>query len=98
VATQDPRLQQGLSPDLQSQRFARFCQSFRNEVLAVTHAAGYEHPSQFTADDTEMSAGPAQFKTVREIFGYTPARTWRGIPGWGARSDVPTRETVPRTG
>jgi glutamate synthase domain-containing protein 2 len=98
VATQDRRLQEGLSPELQAQRFARFCQSFRNEVLAVTHAAGYEHPAQFTAEDAEMSAGPAQFRTIRDVFGYTPARSWRGIPGWGANRDLVSPEPVPRTG
>jgi glutamate synthase domain-containing protein 2 len=83
VTTQDPRLQQGLVPDVQALRLARFVQSFRNEVLAVTHASGYEHPSQFTADDVEVSSGPAQFKTLRELHGYTPMREWAGIPGWG---------------
>ncbi len=84
VATQDRRLQKGLVPEIQAQRLARYVQSFRNELLAVTHACGYEHPSQFTADDVEMSSGPAQFKTLHELHGYTPARVWRGIPGWGA--------------
>jgi glutamate synthase (ferredoxin) len=83
VTTQDPLLQHGLDPDFQSLRLARFVQSFRNEVLAVTHAAGYEHPSQFTADDIEMSSGPAMFTTLRELHGYTPDRTWKGIDGWG---------------
>lgn len=77
VATQSRSLQRGLDPDVQSVRFARFCQSFRNELLAVTHACGYEHPSQFTADDIEVSAGPGIFKTLREVHGYTPARAVR---------------------
>ena len=98
VATQDPRLQHGLLPELQAQRFARFCQSFRNEILAMTHAAGYEHPCQFTANDAEMSAGVAEFKTVRDVFGYTPARSWRGIPGWGSAASTVVPERVPRQG
>ncbi|MBI3549715.1 MAG: FMN-binding glutamate synthase family protein [Elusimicrobia bacterium] len=83
VATHSAYLQRGLAPEVQSQRFARFCQSFRNELLAVTHACGYEHPSQFTAEDVEVSAGPGQFKSLRELYGYTPGRTWSGIAGWG---------------
>lgn len=85
VATQNAYLQRGLDPEVQSFRFARFCQSLRNEILAVTHACGYEHPSQFTARDIELSSGPALFKTLEEVFHYTPAREWRGIPGWGER-------------
>ena len=83
VATQDGALQKGLLPEVQSLRLARYVQSFRNEILAVTHACGYEHPSQFTADDIELGSGPTQFKTLHELHGYTPARVWQGIPGWG---------------
>ena len=79
VATQNPRLQAGLDPAVQSLRFARFCQSLRNEILAVTHACGYEHPAQFTMDDIELAAGPAMFKPLREIYGYEVARTYKGI-------------------
>jgi len=86
VATHSAYLQRGLKPELQSKRFARFCQSFRNELLAVTHACGYEHPSQFTSDDVELSAGPAKFSTLRELYGYAPERRWSGIPDWGGRS------------
>ncbi len=82
VATQNAWLQKGLDPDVQAMRLSRFVQSFRNEILAVTHAAGYEHPSQFTADDIEISSGPTQFSTLRVLHGYTPARTWAGIEGW----------------
>jgi glutamate synthase (ferredoxin) len=78
VATQNKYLARGLDPAVQSLRYARFCQSLRNEIMAVTHACGYEHPSQFTADDIEFGAGPAMFKSLRDLYGYTPARTWCG--------------------
>jgi glutamate synthase (ferredoxin) len=74
VATHDARLQEGLIPDHQAQRFARYLKSFRNELMALTHACGYQHPEQFTAEDVEISTGPAQFKTLRELEGYTPKR------------------------
>jgi hypothetical protein len=48
--------------------------SFRNELMALTHACGYRHPSEFTSEDVEISTGPAQFKTLRELDGYTPKR------------------------
>ena len=74
VATNDPRLQEGLLPEHQAQRFARYLKSFRNELMAITHACGYEHPEQFTAKDVEISTGPAQFKTLLDMEGYTPKR------------------------
>ena len=74
VATNDPGLQHGLIPEVQAVRFSRYLSSFRNEMLAVTHACGYQHPSEFTADDVEISTGPAQFKTLQEMEGYTPKR------------------------
>jgi len=74
VATHDRGLQHGLVPEVQARRFARYVQSFRNELLALTHACGYRHPSEFTASDVEISTGPAQFKTLRELEGYTPKR------------------------
>jgi glutamate synthase domain-containing protein 2 len=82
IATQDRGLQRAVEPEVQGRRYAAFCRALRNEILAVTHACGYEHPAQFTADDVEVSAGPGIFKTAREIHGYTPDRRWTGIPGW----------------
>lgn len=75
VTTHRGGLQYGLDPEVQSLRCARFIQSFRNEIMAVTHACGYQHPRQFTAEDVEVSAGPGIFKTLRELHGYTPDRT-----------------------
>ena len=74
VATHETRLQEGLIPEHQAQRFARYLKSFRNELMAITHACGYQHPEEFTAEDVEISTGPAQFKTLREMEGYTPKR------------------------
>jgi glutamate synthase (ferredoxin) len=74
ITTHDPSLQRGLVPEVQAERFARYVTSFRNELLAITHACGYSHPGEFTAEDVEISTGPAQFKTLRELEGYTPKR------------------------
>ena len=82
VTTHSEWLLRGLDPELQARRFQRYCESFRNELLAVTHACGYEHPAQFTADDVEVGTGPGIFKTLREVHGYTPKRAWGGVPGW----------------
>jgi hypothetical protein len=46
--------------------------------MAITHACGYQHPEEFTAEDVEISTGPAQFKTLRELEGYSPRRATPG--------------------
>lgn len=91
VATQRPGLQKAILPEHHALRFMRYCQSFRNELLAVTQACGYEHPSQFTGRDVELSSGPGVFRTLEEIYGYTPVRKWSGIPEW----NVAKRGTPP---
>jgi glutamate synthase domain-containing protein 2 len=74
VATQSPYLQKAIDPKVQSLRYARFCQSLRNEILAVTHAAGHHHPSEFTMDDIEVGSGPGLFVTLGQIYGYQSRR------------------------
>jgi glutamate synthase domain-containing protein 2 len=70
VATQNIWLQRGLDPARGADRFSGYVEAFRNEVNAVTHAAGYEHPGEFTPHDIEMSCGPAQFSPLLAVFGY----------------------------
>ncbi len=74
IATQSSYLQHAVQPEIEALRFARFCQSLRSEILSVTHACGYEHPSEFTMEDIELGAGPAQFKTLKELYGYENIR------------------------
>ncbi|MEN9723062.1 MAG: hypothetical protein RJB38_1048 [Pseudomonadota bacterium] len=74
VATQSEYLQKAIDPEIHALRYARFCQSLRNEILAVTHASGYEHPSQFTMRDIEIGAGPGQFETLERVYGYDVRR------------------------
>ena len=70
VATHNVWLQRGLDPNVNAQRFQGYIEAFRNEVLAVTHAAGYDHPGMFTPHDIEMSSGPSKFSPLIDIFGY----------------------------
>jgi glutamate synthase (ferredoxin) len=74
VATQSRYLQKAIDPAVQSLRYAKFCESLRNEIMAVTHAAGYEHPSQFTMNDVEISSGPGVFSTLGQVYGYWPTK------------------------
>ncbi len=55
VATQSKWLQNGIDPTLKSARLAQYFKTFRKEFIEITHAAGYEHPCQFTMQDIEMN-------------------------------------------
>ncbi|MCB1049027.1 MAG: FMN-binding glutamate synthase family protein [Acidobacteria bacterium] len=70
VATQNKWLQAGLNPEDKAQRMARYLKSFRKELLSLAHAAGYEHPQQFTGRDIEFCTGVNQFSELREVMGY----------------------------
>ena len=70
VATHNWWLQRGIVPEDNARRFAAYVEAFNGEVMAVTHAAGYEHPGEFTPHDIEISAGPNIFKTLYELYGY----------------------------
>ena len=70
VTTHNNWLTRGLDPEFQSKRLARYIESFRNEIMAATHAAGYAHPSQFTMEDIELSSGAGKFTPLKELFGY----------------------------
>ena len=71
VATQSKWLQSGLNPDLKSDRFYNYIKTFRKEVLEITHASGYEHPSQMTMTDVDMSMGDNNYTTtLKDIYNY----------------------------
>ena len=78
VATQAARLQYGLEPRPQAERFARYCRSLRRALLELSRAAGHEHPAQLTPEDMELALGPRAFKTLAEVYGYS--RPGQGFP------------------
>lgn len=55
VATQNKWLQNGINVPLKSERLAQYFKSFRKEFIEITHAAGHEHPCQFSMDDIEVN-------------------------------------------
>jgi glutamate synthase domain-containing protein 2 len=55
IATQSKWLQRGIDITLKSERLAQYFKTFRKELVEITHAAGYEHPCQFTMDDIEVN-------------------------------------------
>jgi len=70
VATQNRWLQGGLDVEDKAQRLTRYVKSFRKELLALSFAADYRHPCQFTGLDVEFSCGVNRFETLEEILGY----------------------------
>ncbi len=55
VATQSKWLQNGIDVPLKSERLAQYFRTFRKELIEITHAAGYEHPCQFSMKDVEVN-------------------------------------------
>ena len=70
VATQKKWLQRGLVVKDKSNRCAQYIKGFRKELLQLTHASGYMHPSDFTGKDIEISSGVNQFTTLEQILDY----------------------------
>ena len=74
LATQNRYLQRGVVPEKHGVHLASYFEAFNKETLALTHAAGYVHPSQFSPQDIERSTGVDSFSTLEEIHGYAPVR------------------------
>ncbi len=55
IATQSKWLQRGIHVPKKSERLAQYFKTFRKELIEITHAAGYEHPCQFTMDDVQVN-------------------------------------------
>ncbi|WP_044198514.1 FMN-binding glutamate synthase family protein [Dyadobacter tibetensis] len=70
IATNNKWLESGIDPALKSQRFHNYVRTFTKEIIEITHAAGYEHPAQFTAEDVEISLGDNETATLGHHFGY----------------------------
>ncbi len=51
LATHNWWLQSNVNVEDKSARVARFVKTLRKDILALTHAAGYEHPSEFMLRD-----------------------------------------------
>ena len=64
-----------------------YIDAFRGELDAMTHAAGYEHPGQFTPHDVEVSAGPGIFRSLYELYGYDKKMFAPGRPPEFKRRD-----------
>ncbi|AWV96686.1 FMN-binding glutamate synthase family protein [Arcticibacterium luteifluviistationis] len=71
IATNNKWLEAGLDPALKSVRFANYMKNLTKEIMEITHACGYEHPSQFNMDDIDVSMGDnAHTAPLRLAYGY----------------------------
>lgn len=72
VATQSKWLQNGINVPLKSDRLNQYFRTFRKEFIEITHAAGYEHPCQFTMTDVELNMDDKHLsQDMRNTFNYT---------------------------
>ena len=80
IATQSKWLQNGIDIPLKSDRLAQYFKTFRKEFLEITHAAGYEHPCQFTMDDVQVNVDANDLnRSLASIYGYNKAK----VPFYG---------------
>jgi glutamate synthase domain-containing protein 2 len=75
VATQNKWLQAGISVPLKSDRLAQYFKTFRKELVEITHAAGYEHPCEFTMDDIQVNVDDDFLHSdLQATYGYEKAK------------------------
>ncbi|MFT5077916.1 MAG: glutamate synthase domain-containing protein 2 [Planctomycetota bacterium] len=102
VATQSQWKQRGIDVDTKSIRAHYYFKNFRKELLEMTHAAGYEHPSQFTMDDVEMATGDKDmindlseiFKYEKEVVPFTDVNTLQSCPHLGGEYNYKEEKKV----
>ncbi|QCX00027.1 FMN-binding glutamate synthase family protein [Aggregatimonas sangjinii] len=71
IATQSKWRQGGIDIPLKSDRLAQYFKTFRKEFLEITHAAGYEHPCQFTMSDVQVNVDDSELsRDLKSTYGY----------------------------
>ncbi|GAA3521916.1 FMN-binding glutamate synthase family protein [Aquimarina addita] len=72
IATQNNWLQKGINVPLKSDRLAQYFKTFRKELTEITHAAGYEHPCQFTMKDVNVNVDDVDLtRTLEDSYKYS---------------------------
>ena len=75
VATQNKWLQAGINVPLKSDRLAQYFKTFRKELIEITHAAGYEHPCEFTMYDIQVNVDDDFLHSdLQSTYGYEKAK------------------------
>ncbi|MCU0311289.1 MAG: FMN-binding glutamate synthase family protein [Acidimicrobiales bacterium] len=85
VATQSPRLQRGLDPDLKSVRCANYLASLRFELVRLARACGVCHPALVPAERLELLQDRWQSVPLPDVVGY--AQGW-GLPPASDRAEI----------
>ncbi len=75
IATQNKWRQSGINIPLKSERLAQYFKTFRKEFVEITHAAGYEHPCQFTMHDIQVNVDDIDLtRNLRATYGYNKTK------------------------
>lgn len=94
VATQSKWLQSGIDPTLKSVRLAQYFKTFRKEFIEITHAAGYEHPCQFTMSDIDVNVDDKNlseeldktYKYQKTVVPFTSMQDLKDCPYLGGKT------------
>lgn len=71
ITTHNKWLQAGINVTDKSERVNFYFAKFKKELLEITHACGYEHPSQFTMNDVDINLSDKNItKTLAATFKY----------------------------
>ncbi len=71
ITTHNKWLQAGINVKDKAERVNFYFAKFKKELLEITHACGYEHPSQFTMDDVDINLSDKNItKTLASTFAY----------------------------
>ena len=71
VATQSKWLQAGIDPTIKSERFYNYVKYFRQELIQLTQASGYEHPCQYKMTDIVTTTSDNHIiRNMEETYGY----------------------------
>jgi glutamate synthase domain-containing protein 2 len=71
IATNNKWYVSGLDPTLKSERFYNYVKAFSKEINEITHACGYEHPSQIKMEDIDVSMGDNnQTVSLNNVYDY----------------------------
>jgi glutamate synthase domain-containing protein 2 len=71
IATHNWWLQRGFDVADKTDRIARFIKTLRSDINDITHAAGYDHPSEFRMNDIVMNTGDVMMRrSLADMFGY----------------------------